>query len=73
LDALFLLPVAFVCQVPIFIYFLAIINQFPRPDQSSNNATFPIGLIVGLYGVFFICIFLEIAVALVWEAVATRT
>jgi uncharacterized RDD family membrane protein YckC len=73
LDALFLLPVAFVCQVPIFIYFLASINQFQPADQSNNNATFPVGFIVGLYSVFFICIFLEIAIALVWEAVATRT
>ena len=52
LDALFLLPVAFVCQVPIFIYFFASINQFQSSDQSSNNATLPISFILGLYGVF---------------------
>jgi uncharacterized RDD family membrane protein YckC len=73
LDSLFLLPVVLVCEVPIFIYIFANINRFPPPDQTSNNATFPTGFVVGLYGVFFIFFFLEIAIVLVWEAVATRT
>jgi uncharacterized RDD family membrane protein YckC len=72
LDGLILLPVALVCEVPIFIYIFANINKFPPPDQTNNNATFPTGFVVGLYGLFFVCFLLEISVAVVWEAVATR-
>jgi uncharacterized RDD family membrane protein YckC len=73
LDTLFLLPVALVCQAPVWVYFFANANEFSSQNDSSNNVTFPTGLIVGLYSLLFLCIFLEIAVAVVWEVVATRT
>jgi uncharacterized RDD family membrane protein YckC len=72
LDGLIVSPLGLVCLLPVFIYVVANINEFPPPDQANNNAAFPTGFIIGFYAVGFICIILEMAVIVLWESVATR-
>jgi uncharacterized RDD family membrane protein YckC len=72
LDGLIVSPLGFICLVPVFIYVVANINEFPPPGQANNNPAFPTGFIIGFYALGFICIILEMALLVVWEVVATR-
>ncbi len=72
MDGLIVSPLGFICLVPVFIYVVANINEFPPPEQANNNPTFPIGFFIGFYTLFFICFILEITAIVIWEAMATR-